>query len=430
MKFPGRRKTKHYFPVEQRGREPLKDEFTSSVYIVGFTQPIVDIEIQVESDFFEKENIPRGESLIISDERADYFYDMYKAQNKIRGEYPGGTIANTLHNFAILSDSPSIALGAINQNISVGDYAFHYISKTSSKVDMSYLQPSDKPMGRALVFICPEGERTFAISKGCMNDLDSEFIPSQVIEDSAALVISAYLLRDEKSPIFESTIKACERAKAANVPVVLTLGTSQLVKEKREYLFDFCRDYVSVLAMNDEEAYALTGRDDSLLAGEMMLEFIDMALITVGPKGLYLCAHVDRDKARKTKESLHTKSIVDYNEFEYSRAMRREDCKSPMKIYSHINPYMGGPMSIRNTNGAGDAALAAILHDLTANIYHKRLVPNSPKHDAKYLTYSSLSQICKYANRVSYEVLNQNSPRLAKGLPQREDALEEAHWEN
>lgn len=45
------------------------------------------------------------------------------------------------------------------------------------------------------------------------------------------------------------------------------------------------------------------------------------------------------------------------------------------------------------------------------------------------LTYSSLSQICKYANRVSYEVLTQHSPRLSRALPEREDSLEEAYWD-
>jgi inosine kinase len=30
---------------------------------------------------------------------------------------------------------------------------------------------------------------------------------------------------------------------------------------------------------------------------------------------------------------------------------------------------------------------------------------------------------------VSYEVLAQNSPRLTRGLPEREDSLQEAYWE-
>ena len=74
-------------------------------------------------------------------------------------------------------------------------------------------------------------------------------------------------------------------------------------------------------------------------------------------------------------------------------------------------------------------AAAALLHDITANNYHRNNVPNSSKHKCKWLTYSSLAQVCKYANRVSYQVLNQHSPRLTRGLPEREDSLEEAYWD-
>jgi len=108
--------------------------------------------------------------------------------------------------------------------------------------------------------------------------------------------------------------------------------------------------------------------------------------------------------------------------------MRRSDCEAPLQIYSHINPFMGGPLEIRNTNGAGDGALAALLHDMAANRYHYSKIPNSPKHAAPYLTYSSLAQICKYSNRVSFEILSRNSPRLFRGLPEKEESLDEAYW--
>ena len=122
-------------------------------------------------------------------------------------------------------------------------------------------------------------------------------------------------------------------------------------------------------------------------------------------------------------------AIAEFNRYEFSRAMRRKDCEEPEKVYSHIEPYMGGPEKIMNTNGAGDAALSALLHDITANSYHRINVPNSSKHPRTYLTYSSLAQVCKYANRVSYQVLSQHSPRLTRGLPEKEDSLEEAYWE-
>jgi len=430
MKFPGRRNTKHYFPVEEKKRSSFDSDLHSpgNVYVAGIEQLLVDIEIPVDEEFLETYGFKKGESSIIDDELAEKIYREKKNTGRIEGEFPGGAVGNTLHNFSILSDSPSVALGTINKNIEVGDYAFKYICNTSSKVNLSYLQPCPKPMGRALCFVAPDGERTFAISKGCMNDLSPEFLPVDVIENAAALLVTAYTIRDPNSPIAKSTYRAVEIAKKANVPVVLSLGTSGLVKEIKETLLKFIEENVSVVAMNESEALTLTDIEDPLLAAEKALDFCDMVLLTVGARGLYIGAIVDESIARPTKEPLHTKSIVEYNKFEYSRVMRRDGCTTPIKVYTHINPFHGGPVYIKNTNGAGDAALAAVLHDISANLYHRQKVPNSPKHSTSFLTYSSISQISKYANRVSFEVLTQNSPRLLRGLPEREDGLEEAYW--
>lgn len=431
MKFPGKRKSKHYFPVTEKGRVNVDDNYLAkeTFHVVGIDQLLVDIECNVSDEFLNQYQLKKGESQILEDKVAEVIYQKLKNENMVVGEYAGGSVGNTLHNYSVLSEERSIALGAITKFITVGDYAFKYICSTSAKVDLSYLQPCDNAMGRAICFVTPDGERTFGISKGCMNDLSPEHIPAPVIEKASALLISAYMLRDEASPIFASTIKGCEMALRNKVPVVMTLGTSSLIESKQEFFNDFIKKYVTVLAMNDQEALALTKINDPLLAAEKSLEIADLILLTVGANGLYLAGFVDQEYARETEHELHTKSIVDYNKYEFSRTMRKVDCKNPVKIYSHINPFLGGPNIIRNTNGAGDAALAALLHDLSAKKYHKTKVPNSPKHRSDYLTYSSLSQICKYANRVSFEVLNQNSPRLMRGLPEKEDSLQEAYWD-
>jgi inosine kinase len=430
MKFPGRRKSKHYFPVEEKERVDVSENFdaNNSFHIVGIDQPLVDIECSVDDAFLASYQLAKGQSQLIDDRVCDEIYNTLKLQKKIKGEFAGGTVGNTLHNYCTLSDERAILLGAISKNITVGDYSFKYISSTSSKVDLNHLQPCEAPMGRAMCFITPDGERTFGISKGCINELTPDYIPASIVETSTALLISAYILRDSSWPIFESTFKACELAKKAGVPIVLTLGTSSLIADKRDFFVKFIKDHVNVLAMNMDEARALTGIDDPLMALENVLDWTDFTLLTVGAQGLYVGALVDDSKKRKTEDQLHTKSIVNYNEFEYSRAMKRADCQNPIKMYSHINPFMGGPMVIRNTNGAGDGALSALLHDISANRYHQKKVPNSPKHDAIYLTYSSIGQICKYSNRVSFEILSRNSPRLFGGLPEREESLEEASY--
>lgn len=431
MKFPGKRKSKHYFPVTEAGRIAFDPDFSerSSVYIVGVDQLIVDIEANVSYEFLEKYKIQKGESVVFDDILVEEIYRELKAQNLIVGEYAGGAIGNTLHNYSVLSDSRSVALGAISKYISVGDYAFKYICTTNSFVDFSYLKPVDGPMGRALCLLTPDRERSFLIGKGIMNELSEDFVPEELIKSSSLVLISAYSLRDENSSMFKANHKVARLAKEHNVPVVLSLGTSSLIKTKKEFFTNFIKEYVNICAMNEEEAQALVDETDPLLSCQKALDLADMVLLTVGPRGLYIAAHVDDEVKRETKDQIHSKAIAEYNKYEYSRAMLKKDCKQPLKVFSHINPYMGGPGVIKNTNGAGDAALSALLHDIASNTYHRQVSPQSPKHNARYITYSSIHQVSKYCNRASFEVLKQNSPRLVKGLPSREESLEDAYWD-
>lgn len=211
--------------------------------------------------------------------------------------------------------------------------------------------------------------------------------------------------------------------------MVLTLGTKYVIADNPQWWRDFLKENVTILAMNEDEALELTGLSDPLTASDMALEWVDLVLCTAGPNGLYMAGYTEEANKRQTQHPLLPGHIAEFNRYEFSRAMRREHCENPLRVYSHIAPYMGGPEKIMNTNGAGDGALSALLHDIAANGYHRHNVPNSSKHVRSYLTYSSLAQVCKYANRVSYQVLNQHSPRLTRGLPEREDSLEESYWE-
>ncbi len=429
MRFPGRRKSKHYFPVSERGRIAFEPVAGPGVYVVGIDQLLVDIEAKVEESHLKKYGVPKGGSVLLDDATVEQAYTELKAGGNIIGEYAGGSIGNTIHNYSVLADDHSVLLGSISSQITVGDYAFHYVRNTSSRVSLNHLHPAHGPMGRAICFVTPDGERSFGVSRGIMNELPASAIPPSLIAGATAVLLTAYLLRDERAPIFGAAMKAIEVANQNAVPVILSLGTATLVREKREMLREIYRTAtVSVMAGNLDEVAAITGQDDPLLAASEAIELCDMVLLTRDKHGLYIGAWTDEEYKRETKDPIHSKSIAEYNAYEYSRAMARRDCTKGMKVFSHINPYLGGPSEIRNTNGAGDSALAALLHDMAANRYHQLAAPKSPKHQARFLTYSSVHQICKYANRVSFEVLRRNSPRLVQALPEREDSLEESYW--
>lgn len=433
MKFPGKRKSKHYFPVS--ARDPLlqqaqpEQEVTGS-WITGIDQTLVDIEAKVDDAFVARYGLSSGHSLVITDDVAEALYAELVRENLITHQFAGGTIGNTLHNYSVLADDRSVLLGVMCSSVQIGSYAYRYLCNTSSRTDLNYLQGVDGAIGRCFTLIGENGERTFAISPGLMNQLKKESIPEEVIAGASALVLTSYLVRCAPGePMPDATMEAIAFAKKHNVPVVLTLGTKYVIGDNPEFWQEFLREHVSILAMNEDEAEALTGLSDPLMAANMALDWVDLVLCTAGPNGLYMAGFTEEEGKRVTQHPLLPGAIPEFNQYEFSRAMRYQDCQQPLRIFSHIAPYMGGPEKIMNTNGAGDGALAAMLHDITANNYHRLNVPNSSKHGRSYLTYSSLAQVCKYANRVSYQVLNQHSPRLTRGLPEREDSLEESYWE-
>ncbi len=433
MKFPGRRRHKHYFPVEDKDpltRQINTDSRLQHTYIVGIDQIVVDIEAKVDLAFLDEFGLKRGMSQVIDSETTNALYERLKLNEMIDYEFAGGTIGNTMHNYSVLADDRSVLLGVMSENIKIGSYAYRFLCNTSSRVDLDYLQPVDGPIGRCFTLIDDSGERTFAISAGLMNHLRPESIDQQLIQEASALVISAYLMRTQgDETMTDATMQAVKYANEAGVPVVLTLGTKFLIEQDPLWWAEFVEKHVDILAMNEEEGHAITGFEDPLLAADKALDWVDLVICTAGAKGLFMAGYVDDEFKRETEHPLLPGTIPDFNRFEFSRAMRKTDCQQPVRAYSHTAPYMGGPDSIKNTNGAGDCALAAMLHDLSANVYHKMNVDNSEKHVQKAITYSSLAQISKYANRASYEVLVQHSPRLTRGLPEREDCLEQAYWD-
>jgi inosine kinase len=406
------------------------DEPNVRTHVVGIDQTLVDIDARVPEELLVRYELPKGASTVIPNDRASKLYDELLSEKLISYEFAGGTVGNTLHNYSLLADDASILLGVMSEVIRLGTSGYRYLSNTSSLVNLDHLQPVDGPIGRCFALVTPDGERTFAISAGQMNALRPESIPPSVFDNASALLISAYLMRCEPGdPIPDATMRAVELARERNVPVVLTLGTRFVIAERPAFWREFITEHVDVVAMNEEEAEALTGLADPLLACERTLDFTELVLCTAGPTGLYLAGHTDDDVKRETRYPLLPGAIPEFNRYEFSRPMRRSDCKQPVKVFAHIAPYHGGPERITSTNGAGDAALAALLHDMSANRYHRARVPNSAKHVRDFLTYSSMSQVCRYANRVSYEVLAQSSPRLTRGLPEREDGLDdEAYW--
>lgn len=100
MKFPGQRKSKHYFPVH--ARDPLviqaqENKKMSRTHIIGIDQTLVDIEAKVDSDLIERYGLSKGHSLVIDDHAAEALYNELKEQRLITNEYALRACGWSLH---------------------------------------------------------------------------------------------------------------------------------------------------------------------------------------------------------------------------------------------------------------------------------------------------------------------------------------------
>lgn len=420
MHFPGNRTPQHYFPVEERAMRRLghsDEEVAGAYYVVGLDQLIVDIEVRCGRDLLDRFQIPHGESVVLADDAYALLSEFITTNQLVKSVTAGGAVGNTLNNYTFLSGEKAYMLGTIDNTIAPGSFAFRYVNDTPRAVSLDNCLPVDGHLATAITFVTPDGERSFALNIGAANDYPPEAIPAALVERAAAVLLTAFCLRDEEAPIAHAALRLMEIAEAAGVPVIFSMGTAALVRDKRERFIEILEQYVTCAAMNIEEGHALTGESAALLACQRALDWVDMAVVTEGSRGLTMGGYVDEDLKRPTRERVHSKEIKDYNAYEYSRLMRRSDCANPLRIYSHIHPYMGGPERVVNTSGAGDAAIAALLHDLAANRYHRGRLPSHEKHRADFLTYSSLARNAQYGNRIAYQVLLTATPRLDGSLP-------------
>ncbi len=416
MRFPGHRNPKHYFPLSNKANRLTAEQLDNqrAWYLLGLDEVLVDVEIRGSAALAQELGLRAGESTLLSAAASQRMLARLAADRSACSFTAGGTVANTLNNFTHLSGEPAVLLGAIENSIAPGSPAFAYVAQTPRAVDLGHLLAVNGPTGMVFTFIASDGDRAFGVAPGIAGDYPPEAIDPDVVRQATIVLAALYSLRPATRPIASALVRLLELAREADVPVAFGLGTATLVRETRDQVRELLANYVTVASMNLAEAAALTGESDALLAGRAILEWVDAVIITEGPRGLTISGYTDERVKRQTREPIRSGAIAEYNRWEFSRLVRRKDCQRPLMIHSHIHPYQGGPERLANTSGAGDAVLAAFLHDIVANQYHLANVPDSPKHasEVPFLTYSSLSRNAQYGNRVAYEVLAAQSPRL------------------
>ena len=144
----------------------------------------------------------------------------------------------------------------------------------------------DRPTGRAVVLVAPEGERTMLTDRGANAALAPGDLPAAAIAAARRLVLSGYTLLHNGSRAAGE--HALALALAAGVPVVVDPGSAGWLAAFGAERFLALTAGAGLLVPNRDEARVLTGRDEPAAALDALAARYGTVALKLGAGGALL----------------------------------------------------------------------------------------------------------------------------------------------
>jgi ribokinase len=166
---------------------------------------------------------------------------------------PGGAGGSLAYYAAQLGHQ--VTLGA-----RVGNDPFQEVALSKLKavgVDLSAIQKDENTLTSTItIMVTPDAERSMISAGGANRNLDAAELPKKVIEESDAMILSAYALVSGMQR--EYTVKAMQLAQKQKIPIFIDLGTGA-VNTAGTKLLEIVKS-ADYLLMNQLELARITGQ--------------------------------------------------------------------------------------------------------------------------------------------------------------------------
>ena len=218
--------------------------------VFGIGSALMDFLVEVEDEELLEFNLKKGQFHLIDEE------DSKKLLKRIEKHpiktSPGGSCANTLCGVAIFGGNP-VFCGKIGRN-SYGDIYEEKMLRSGVK---PRLARSEKITGRAITFITPDRERTFAVYLGAALELKKADIFLEDLKKSKILHIEGYQLEDKG--LRDVSLEAMQFAKKHKIKISIDLGDPGIVARNKADIKKIIEEYADIVFANEAEARALVG---------------------------------------------------------------------------------------------------------------------------------------------------------------------------
>lgn len=254
--------------------------------VVSIGNPLMDILIEVEEGFLKELNLVKG-SMHLLDEKEIKKIEERLDKNNIK-LVPGGSEANTLAALSMLGHKV-VYFGKVGKD----KHGDEYHKKLLDDGVISKVIKVDGMTGRAITFITPDSERTFATHLGVAKLLEDNEINEADIIEAKFLHLTGYILDGELTR--KGAIRAMNIAKNNNIKICLDLADPNIVKRNKELLESLIKEYVDILIANENEAKAFTGKKPEKAISSLS-KLADITIVKLGAQGSLIR---DKDKLIK-----------------------------------------------------------------------------------------------------------------------------------
>ena len=249
---------------------------TQETLLLGISNAIVDVLAHVDDEFLDQIGVVRGAMTLIDEERAHEIYGLMGPAT----EMSGGSVANTVANFANLGGSTAY-IGRVKAD-QLGEIFNH--DMRSLGVDIRLSPGTDgAPTARSHVLMTADGQRTMCTYLGACTELSVADISPDTVGKPKAMLLEGYVWDLPEGP--DLTRKAIDIAAANGTTVVLSLSDSFCVQRHRESFDNAMRSGVNCVVADEDEINELVQSDDFDTTLEAIRDYDCLFAITRSEKG-------------------------------------------------------------------------------------------------------------------------------------------------
>lgn len=190
---------------------------------------------------------------------------------------PGGSACNTMKGLAALG-VPTAITGCVG-NDSVGNMVLSTIEKLGIT---PLFKRCHRSTSQVASLVTPDGERTFCVFVETEKEISSKDLKPSFFQGVDIVHVEGYRLPND---IYVET--AMKMAKDAGALVTFDLCNPVYAEKYRERIYGLLNEYVDILFLDRDEAYALTHFEPER-ACDFLKNYCNLAIVKVGSEGCWI----------------------------------------------------------------------------------------------------------------------------------------------